>query len=854
MSRNNVIPQMFDVRPVRKTGGLDWEKIRKVNQVYERKGSKKEMKFSGAERGWKETDPIKIEPKIEPRYVPKYVPRKAEVYVLGQKFESEKFPIFNPLAENFYDTHPKFEELEPEKIIRKEKRTEKKFVERITISEEVVLRKSKIRKNYSKTFRKIKHSLKEKIDNVGYRINLFFQLLNDFFRMIFPQRKRFSFSFASNFVSFSALAMLITLTVGTTAFWNKGMFIQGHVLGASEEGYDSINAALNSLKDQNFEESVAGFGEANLKFSQASEELDKIGNLLIGSSRFIPFVSKLSSGSNMIEAAKNLSLAGQELAKVTQTVARLKGMEKTSDFSLLKIFRDTESNLRSARDYLKKANELMDDVNVADLPEDKREKFVTLKTGLPSAILAVDTFLNNEKILNDLLGGNGPRKYLFLFQNNQEMRATGGFIGSYGLLDISNGRIRNFFIDGIFNPDGQLKEKIVPPLPIQKISAAWSLHDSNWFPDFPASAKEAIVFYEKTGGPTTDGVITLTPTVLQKMLEITGPIEMKEYDVVLDSRNFIEKTQYKVEIDYDKTENKPKKILSDLAPLILDKLFSAQDLKTIVRTLDVFVEALNQKQILIFSQNSEMQKIISEQGWSGEVLQTPKDYLSVINSNINGFKTDGVIDEKITHMAEIQPDGTVIDTVAVTRHHNGGSTGYAWWDSVNADYMRVYVPLGSKFLSVEGQTREFNKSPLDYNTLGFKKNARVEEEESGIKIDENSGTRIYEDFGKTVFANWTYVSPRETMTIKYRYQLPFKVVFDEAGKSAKSYSLLLQKQSGSLGSEVESKIIFPRKYEVIWRSPEDLQLSGNELQFKAVLDRDRFWGAAFTEKNLIINE
>ncbi|HBR71803.1 MAG TPA: hypothetical protein DEA27_03310, partial [Candidatus Moranbacteria bacterium] len=32
------------------------------------------------------------------------------------------------------------------------------------------------------------------------------------------------------------------------------------------------------------------------------------------------------------------------------------------------------------------------------------------------------------------------------------MRATGGFIGTYGLLDISNGHVRDFFIDGIFNP------------------------------------------------------------------------------------------------------------------------------------------------------------------------------------------------------------------------------------------------------------------------------------------------------------------------------------------------------------------------------------------------------------------
>lgn len=978
---------MFDVRPVNIAGDLDWEKIQKVSANYSLQKNKVASCETRVYREFYQEEEKQF--RIRPGIAPRPIPRKAEVYVLGNKFESESLPIFNSSAEIFQEA--KFEAELPyqQEIVAKESRVElseaennqekidrafarskftrkhktlkpkvyilgkeyeggdfpifsppaevfhKSFAEnkeaavkRGLVPKKILPRESSIQKNHSQAVKKIGVSLKEKfrkifwffyrcvfwpivsfpfvislkacrsvyrafqkalpalwgiilwpfkasfglavmasgvfgalfkkIKKIAKKIIVWPLILSRslvyFFRTIFPPRRKFAFSFANNFTSFSAVALLIIFTIGTTAFWNKGIFIQGKVLGASQEGYESINTALADLKKQNFEESIAGFNEANLKFSEASSELDKIGNLLIGPSRFIPFASKLSSGSNMIEAAKKLSSAGEELVKTTQAVARFKESEKLNNFSLLDLFRDTQAHLGMAQDNLKKANAFMEGVNVSDLPEDKREKFVTLKTTLPSAILAVDTFLNNELVLSDLLGGNGPRKYLFLFQNNQEMRATGGFIGSYGLLDIANGRIRNFFIDGIFNPDGQLKEKIIPPVPIQKISAAWSLHDSNWFPDFPASAKEAIVFYEKTGGPTTDGVITLTPTVLQKLLEITGPIEMKDYDVVLDSHNFIEKTQYEVEVDYDKTENKPKKILSDLAPLILDKLFSARDLQTIIRTLDVFMEALNQKQILIFSQNAEMEKIISEQGWSGEILSTPKDYLSVINSNINGFKTDGIIDEKIEHQAEIQDDGTIIDTVTVTRHHNGGNTGYAWWDKVNSDYLRVYVPLGSKFLSVEGQTREFTKPPLDYEALGFKKDARVEHEEAGITIDEATGTRIYEDFGKTVFANWTYVSPHESMTIKYRYQLPFSLNFGGSENSAQSYSLLLQKQSGSLGSEFESKIAFPHKYNIIWRSPEDLQLAENELQFKAVLDKDLFLGAAFTEKNLIISQ
>ena len=60
-------------------------------------------------------------------------------------------------------------------------------------------------------------------------------------------------------------------------------------------------------------------------------------------------------------------------------------------------------------------------------------------------------------------------------------------------------------------------------------------------------------------------------------------------------------------------------------------------------------------------------------------------------------------------------------TVTITRKHNGGNEEYDWWNKVNADCMRVYVPEGSEFLEASGQTREFISPPLDYAIAGFQK-------------------------------------------------------------------------------------------------------------------------------------
>lgn len=846
MGRKFIIPQMFDIRPVNETGNLDWEKIKKVEQELGKEVEKIRNEIAG--KDMLEMEDAKHEEANPSEYFSKinysYHPLEAEVYKLGEKYPSKDDPIFHKCSfvprERKILEEPVQKPFEPTPLEKVEKfwntsapREAFEFLE-----------------NETNFFKKTKSAKTKEIKEKPRKPKGDF-VFSDLF---FPAKFSFNFKPQKNAFQFAFASICIALIIGTCAFGAKGLWIKEKVLGVSQNGYSDLNSAIENTKNQNFEASRLEFEKSYENFSEASNDLDEMGKVFIEISRFFPFSSKLSSGKNLVEAGKHITVAGKALNEIIKTISSLEnplGNNENKSISFLEIFQSTQQEIKIVNEELGQIQKNIDKVNIDDLPSEKKQQFIVLKEKLPFINGLTNDFLNNSGIFVDLLGGNGPRKYLFLFQNNQEMRATGGFIGSYGLLDISGGRIRNFLIDGIFNPDGQLTEKIVPPKPIQKISAAWSLHDSNWFPNFPTSAKEAISFFEKTGGPTVDGVITLTPTVMQKLLEITGPIEMKDYNVIIDSKNFIEKTQYKVEVDYDKEDNTPKKILSDLAPLILDKIFNARDAKSISRTIEALSSGLSEKHILLYSQNKDMQKIISGKGWSGEILSTQKDYFSVINSNVNGYKTDGVIDESITHQAEIQKDGSIIDTITITRHHNGGNSPYEWWNKVNADYLRVYVPLGSKLLEAQGQTRENHTPPLDYNVLGFKKDSLVEQEENNVLIDENSGTRIYEDSGKTVFANWTYVSPQETMTLKYKYLLPFKIFIDSEKNPAGSYSLLAQKQSGSIGSVFSSSVKFPKNYDVKWSYPENLSKISGEANLETKLDIDKFIGLVFTKEGII---
>jgi hypothetical protein len=609
----------------------------------------------------------------------------------------------------------------------------------------------------------------------------------------------------------------------------------------AEAGFAALQRAADDVSAERYDAARADFKVASREFEAARLRLRFFGGPLLSLTAPIPGLSRAASGESAVSAGVHIASAGPDLVSVAERLHQGKQAAGSGEeVSFLGLLRDTEAPLSRAADALGAADRDLERVNEADVPEDKRELFRAAKKNLGGAVGLIKSFQANEAVFKELLGGNGPRKYLFLFQNNNELRPTGGFIGTYALLDMNHGVVREFFVDGIFNPDGQLKENIVPPAPLQKISAGWSLHDSNWFPDFPTSAEKAIFFYEKTGGPTVDGVITLTPAVMERLLAITGPIELPKYGLTVTPENFIPVIQEQVEEKYDKEENKPKAVLADLSEELFDRVFSERDERKLFAMGNAFVSSLNQKDMLLYARNEEAEKIIEGAGWSGEMLASPSDYLSVVHANINGYKTDGVIDESIEHTSEIAGDGSVVDTVRITRTHKGGDTPYEWWNKVNADYLRVYVPEGSELLSASGMTWEFPEPPLDYERLGFRRDETVQAIEGSETVDEKTGTRIGRESGKTVFGNWVYVSPGESVTVEYRYKLPFSVR-PEGGKEA-SFSVLYQKQAGTPGSALTSTIRYPEGTESVWQTGGNLVPYDRILTLKDALTTDKFSG------------
>ena len=277
------------------------------------------------------------------------------------------------------------------------------------------------------------------------------------------------------------------------------------------------------------------------------------------------------------------------------------------------------------------------------------------------------------------------------------------------------------------------------------------------------------------GGTTVDGIISINSDVMLDVLKLTGPVHIDEYDLDITEKNFYKEIQDIVEFRYDKAENKPKKVIGEMMEKIIDRLFNDKNLNYLDMA-KLFDKSLSNKDIQMYFSDSSLESVIDNYGWSGSIKETSKDYLSVINTNIGGGKTDEFINQKIYHNVDVLSNGNIIDTVKIVRKFNKVENN-SFAQVENKNYIRIYVPLGSKLIEAGG----FDSFPeKDYvkPAYGSQEFGKLLELQGRISIDKASGIEIFEELGKTTFAGWQEIKPGEEKIVYVKYQLPFRLNFE----------------------------------------------------------------------------
>lgn len=386
----------------------------------------------------------------------------------------------------------------------------------------------------------------------------------------------------------------------------------------------------------------------------------------------------------------------------------------------------------------------------------------------------------------EIAGFSGEKTYLLLLQNNTEVRATGGFIGIYGIMKVKDGEITHIRTDNVYNLDDYSPRelRVRPPQPFLDYFPLkerwWYLRDSNWSPDFSDAADTAEWFYEKEGGKERlDGVIALTPDVIASLLTITGPVDAA--GIRFTSQNFVDELQYQVEQGYNRRgipERQRKEIVGTVMRSILDRAYAIKtdQLKNLA---ELIRRNLDEKHILLYFNDPPLQDVARRFGWTGEIRAVPGDFLMVVDSNMASMKTDSVMKKHIRYSVIEHKDGSLVGRVELS-YQNAGR--YSWKTTDYKDYIRVYVPEGATLLRAEGAMTK-----------------------TGASNDEGLDTTS--EHGTVSFGVFVKVPVGKTKTVALEYELPKRIKEQVAGGL---YTFYIQKQSGLSTQQFSGSFHFAR--------------------------------------------
>ncbi|MBI3485803.1 DUF4012 domain-containing protein [Candidatus Daviesbacteria bacterium] len=558
-----------------------------------------------------------------------------------------------------------------------------------------------------------------------------------------------------------------------------------------------INSARNiktAFKNENLDDIKSSLDQ----MKNSSDSLKTALNFLFWV-RIIPFLGDYYGDINHFSTA-----AGYELTASQTLVNSLLPYKNELGFTghptpgqdkitqLVKILDKVNPKLDEIEPQLKKASDEVSSIDVNKYPEkigkyQLRSQIDAAKNLIMGAHGAITQGRSAINIAPSALGEPTPKNYLIIFQNDKELRATGGFMTAYAFLTLDKGHVDSSSSDDIYRLDEKLlktclnvicpltpPEAIVKYLPEAngKLRSAWSMRDSNLSPDLPTSMQEFEKLYSfLPDGEKFDGIITIDTHVVEELIKITGPVEVfgTKYSADNDSRCNCPNVIYELE-NYaqiiEKGEEDRKAILGALMQQILARSLSASS-EHLPEFINAGVKLASAKDIMFYMHDQKVQQALSQLNWTGEINKDFKgDYLHINDSNFAGGKSNIYVTENVT--LEINTDSTGKVKHKLTINYKNPQPYNTWLNGINRDYVRIYAPKGSSLMSSKGS-------------------------------EEQVTTKEDSDLNKTYFEAFVQIRPGNSNVLSFEYELPNSV-------SGKELPLLIQKQPGTKAFDYTIKV------------------------------------------------
>lgn len=598
-----------------------------------------------------------------------------------------------------------------------------------------------------------------------------------------------------------ALALLVVFPARAFEGLRRAEETKAAVTSRSMDAFQSLQQATTAETLKNPDLARSHFEQASAQFAQASQALRRLGLTTRTILALLPPTRETwKTANHLLEAGESVAEAGEQMSLALQALSDASAGDLTVKLDILSLY------LRETTPLLARATHAFEKITLSSVPESWQSTVQDAQTALPELTTHIARLEEQLSFVRDLLGAEEKKRYLVVLQNNSELRPTGGFMGSFALVDADRGNIdAEFAPGGTYDVQGMLPGTIVAPAALQLINPRFEFQDANWFPDFPTSARQMLEFYRQAQGPTVDGVLAVNASFVVRLLELLGPVELPRYERTFTAENFFSEAQLIAELTHrDVAEQTgediaPKAFIGELAMVLLDRAADA-DPQTLFALWQEIEQGLGQRDLQLYLTDQEAERNVLRLGWAGEMKQPEGDYLMVVHTNLGGEKTDAVMDEHQELEVELLPSGDALHTLTVTRAHHG-IPKRVFYGVENVDYLRVYVPSGSELISATGFVDP--GTPISgVPEPGWTVDPDIQFEEEQARVHGASNTVVTDAFGKTVFGNWMKTPPGGVSTAEIVYRVPKiwpgqEETSSRTGRAASApYQFYLQQQPG----------------------------------------------------------
>lgn len=569
-----------------------------------------------------------------------------------------------------------------------------------------------------------------------------------------------------------------------------------------------------AVKTQNIEEAKQKLVKTRTDLTAVKDEYSKLLRL-----KAVPLLGLyIADGEHALNAAFAGLDAGDRAIEALEPNADLLGLKGDSNFVAGSADERIQLAVKTMSALTPKINEMAQSIDVVrqEIDHIDPDRYPEQFRGTPIRQRLIDgknvidnaanLFVNAQPLLVNLphmLGEPDERRYLILFQNDKELRATGGFLTAYAQFRFDRGKAILEASDDMYDLDAALTKRFPVPDPIKtyhKGVTTFNLRDSNLSPDYLLSMKQFEEMYQYVAGrEQIDGIIAVDTHVLVEALKILGPLYVsgREFSAEIDPRCDCPKAVYELEdystrpVGYIREDRKD--IIGILFNTMLKQALGVSPSQYWGPLFQMLLEQINQKHVLTYFHDPDAQAAGEAFNMAGRIMTASEsaavlkyehdggwDYLHINNSNMAGQKANMFTKETMTKEVKINDDGTMTTNLTIVYDNPfPGSdcnleSGGLCLNAPLRTWLRVYVPEGSTLVESKGTQSPTKKEAAPMIT--------------------------YDELDKTVFEGFLVVNPESTSRVELTYTSPVKPAED--GK----YRLLIQKQPGTDDQQFTLKV------------------------------------------------